>query len=260
VTAEDAPPDAAPDTAGAVAPGGLTIVPIGGIGEVTAGVHLDTVVGDALDAAARDGRLPDGLCDHDVVVVTSKIVSKAEGAVVTVDEADPAAKAGVVASQARRVLRRRGDLVITETHHGLVCANAGVDLSNTAPGTAVLLPEDPDRAARGLRDRLAARFGRDRLGVVVSDTFGRAWRNGLCDVAIGVAGFAPLQDLRGTTDAQGRALDVTQLATADAVATAADLVMGKASGVPVAVVRGLHLVGDGVAADLIRPAADDLFR
>lgn len=256
MTTEDAPPDAA----AAVAPGGLTIVPVGGIGEVTAGVHLDTVVGDALAAAARDGRLPDGVCEDDVVVVTSKIVSKAEGAVVAVDEDDPAAKAAVVASQARRVLRRRGDLVITETRHGLVCANAGVDLSNTAAGTAVLLPEDPDRSARGLRDRLAARFGRDRLGVVVSDTFGRAWRNGLCDVAIGAAGFAPLQDLRGRSDAQGRPLDVTQMATADAVAAAAELVMGKSSGVPVAVVRGLSLEGDGCAADLVRPAADDLFR
>jgi coenzyme F420-0:L-glutamate ligase/coenzyme F420-1:gamma-L-glutamate ligase len=160
-----------------------------------------------------------------------------------------------------RVLRRRGELVITETSHGFVCANAGVDVSNVALGTAALLPKDGDRSARRVRDRLRAQ-GVPDVAIVVSDTFGRAWRHGLTDVAIGVAGLAAVHDLRGTVDAQGRELQVTEIAIADEVASAAELVMGKASAVPAAIVRGLDPAWfrDASVQELVRAPADDLFR
>jgi len=160
------------------------------------------------------------------------------------------------------VLRRRGDLIISETTHGFVCANAGVDFSNVEAGYAALLPVDADRSARRIRDGVRARVGVE-VGVIVSDTFGRAWRRGLTDVAIGGAGVAAVVDLRGTTDALGRVMQVTEVAVADELAAAAELVMGKASGVPAAVVRGVDptwLRESSVRAEVVRPAAEDLFR
>ncbi|MCH2431191.1 MAG: coenzyme F420-0:L-glutamate ligase, partial [Acidimicrobiales bacterium] len=168
----------------------------------------------------------------------------------------------LVERESVRILRRRGDLVIAETEHGFVCANAGVDLSNVEAGQAALLPVDSDRSARRIRDALAHRFGVD-VAVVVSDTFGRPWRRGVTDVAIGCAGLRPVVDLRGTTDALGRELQVTEVAVVDEIAAAAELVMGKAAGVPVAVVRGIDPAwfGDGsVVDDVVRSPNEDLFR
>ena len=159
------------------------------------------------------------------------------------------------------MLRRRDELVITETRHGFVCANAGVDLSNVDEGYAALLPVDSDRSAHRIRNAIRAAAGVE-VGVVVSDTFGRAWRHGLTDVAIGVAGIAAVVDLRGGTDDRGQELRVTEVAIADEIASAAELVMGKSSGIPVAIVRGLdpEWFGAGSYRDLIRPADQDLFR
>jgi coenzyme F420-0:L-glutamate ligase/coenzyme F420-1:gamma-L-glutamate ligase len=202
------------------------------------------------------------LMDGDVVVVTQKIVSKAEGCVVEVDPADPRAKTRLAESEAVRVLRRRGDLVVTETRHGFVCANSGVDLSNVELGYATLLPPDPDRSARRIRDGIRGRTGVS-VGVIVSDTFGRTWRRGVTDVAIGVAGVAGVVDLRGTHDALGRELVATEVCVADEIAAAADLVMGKAAGVPVAVVTGVDrdcLRESSVVGEIVRPPDEDLFR
>jgi coenzyme F420-0:L-glutamate ligase/coenzyme F420-1:gamma-L-glutamate ligase len=201
-----------------------------------------------------------GLEEGDVVIVTQKVVSKAEGRLVEVDPAT--GHKPLVESESVRILRRRGDLVIAETRHGLVCANAGVDLSNVEEGWAALLPEDPDRSARRLRDALVHRFGVD-VAVLVSDTFGRPWRRGVTDVAIGIAGLRPIVDLRGTEDALGRELQVTEVAVADEIAAAAELVMGKSSGIAVAVVRGVDpdWFGPGsVSGDLVRRPDEDLFR
>ncbi len=200
----------------------------------------------------------------DVVVVTQKVVSKAEGRVAPVGhgEDERASYRRLVEQESVRVLRRRGDLVVSETGHGFVCANAGVDLSNMEPGTAALLPVDPDRSARRIRDGLRARTGVE-VGVIVSDTFGRPWRRGVVDVAIGTAGVAAVVDLRGTTDAQGRVLASTEVCVADELAAAAEMVMGKASGVGVAVVRGVDrawLRESSVRAEVVRPAGEDLFR
>jgi coenzyme F420-0:L-glutamate ligase/coenzyme F420-1:gamma-L-glutamate ligase len=180
---------------------------------------------------------------------------------VALDPADAAARRALVESESTRVLRRRGDLIISETRQGFVCANAGVDLSNVDEGQAALLPIDPDRSAKRIRDGVRAHGGVD-VAVVVSDTFGRAWRHGLTDVAIGVSGVAAVVDLRGERDALGRELQVTEVAVADEIAGAAELVMGKAAGVPVAIVRGLDPAWrrDGSARELVRPPADDLFR
>jgi coenzyme F420-0:L-glutamate ligase/coenzyme F420-1:gamma-L-glutamate ligase len=202
------------------------------------------------------------LARGDVVVVTQKVVSKAEGRTVRIDPSNPDAKRLLAESESVRVLRRRGDLVVTETRHGFVCANSGVDLSNVAEGWAALLPEDPDRSARRLRDGLGARTGLE-VAVVISDTFGRAWRRGVTDVAIGCAGIRAVVDLRGTTDALGRELVATEICVVDEVAAAAELVMGKARGVPVAVVRGVDaaVLGPGtVAEEVVRPYGEDLFR
>ncbi len=181
---------------------------------------------------------------------------------VRIDPDDPDDRLRIIESESVRVLRRRGDLVISETRHGFVCANAGVDLSNVERGWAALLPEDSDRSARRIRDGLRAATGRD-VAVVVSDTFGRAWRKGVVDVAIGCAGLAAVVDLRGTADAMGRDLVATEVCVADEVASAAELVMGKASSVPVAVVRGIDpawLRRGSVAEEILRPPAEDLFR
>ncbi|MFD3548734.1 coenzyme F420-0:L-glutamate ligase [Streptomyces sp. NPDC058655] len=197
-----------------------------------------------------------GLRDGDVLLVTSKIVSKAEGRIV-----EAASREAAIDAETVRVVARRGPLRIVENRQGLVMAAAGVDASNTAPGTVLLLPEDPDASAAairaGLRDLL-----RVDVGVVVTDTFGRPWRTGLTDVAIGSAGVRVLDDLRGGTDAHGNPLSATVVATADELAAAGDLVKGKAAGLPVAVVRGLaHVLGEGSSArDLVRPPADDMFR
>ncbi len=231
--------------------GPLSVLPVEGIGEVTPGTRLGEVI-------AERCRLEHG----DVVVVTQKIVSKAEGRIVAVDEHDAAARRALAEGEAVRVLRRRGDLVITETRHGFVCANSGVDLSNVASGYAVLLPLDPDRSARRIREQLRRAQGVE-VAVVVSDTFGRAWRRGVTDVAIGCAGIAGIVDLRGTRDALGRELVATEVCVVDEIAAAADLVMGKASKVPVAIVRGVDAssLRDGsVRGEVVRPYGEDLFR
>jgi coenzyme F420-0:L-glutamate ligase/coenzyme F420-1:gamma-L-glutamate ligase len=223
----------------------VEVLPVGGLPEITPGDDLAGLIAGRIEL--RDG---------DVVAVTQKAVSKAEGRVVP----DTEGKEAWVAREARRVVARRGDLIIAETHHGFVCANAGVDASNIADGFLALLPEDPDASAAGLRDELRRRTGRD-VAVVVTDTFGRPWRRGLVNVAIGCAGLPALVDLRGTTDAVGRLLEATVVAVADEAAAAAGLVMGKADGIPVAVVRGLDpKAPSGTARDLVRPPDEDLFR
>jgi coenzyme F420-0:L-glutamate ligase / coenzyme F420-1:gamma-L-glutamate ligase len=233
----------------------LRIFPIDGIPEIQRG----DVLAELLVAAARAQGTP--FEDRDCLVVTQKIVSKAEGRIVRLDASDPAARRLLVESESVRVLRRRGDLMISETAHGFVCANAGVDLSNVDDGHAALLPVEPDRSARRIRDGVRATAGVD-VGVVVSDTFGRAWRIGLTDVAIGVSGLAAVVDLRGQTDATGRELQVTEIALADEIAGAAELVKGKAAQRPAAVVRGLDAswFREGSARELVRPPGEDLFR
>lgn len=229
----------------------ITLIPVGGIGEVGPGDDLAQIIVEQAD-----------LLSGDVVVVTQKVVSKAEGRLVAVDPEDPLSHKKLVEQEAVRVLRRRGDLVMTETRHGFVCANAGVDLSNVERGWAALLPQDPDRSARWIRDGIRGRTGVE-VGVVVSDTFGRTWRRGVIDVAIGTAGIAGVVDLRGTTDALGRELAVTEVCVADEIAAAAELVMGKSAGIPVAVVRGVDpswLRESSVAAEVVRPYQEDLFR
>ena len=227
-----------------------------GIGEIRPGDQLGEIVADAC-AAPPNGPLRDG----DVLVVTQKVVSKAEGRLVEIDPDDPLSHKRLVEDEAARIVRRRGDLVITETRHGFICANSGVDLSNVERGYAALLPLDSDRSARRVRDIVRARLG-VTVGVIVSDTFGRPWRKGLTDVAIGVAGVAGVVDLRGAPDALGRVMQVTEVAIADEIAAAAELVMGKSSGIPVAVVRGADpdWLRDASIAELIRPPQEDLFR
>ena len=233
----------------------ITIIPVEGVPEIHEGDDLAAT----LSAAAE-------LREGDVLVVAQKVVSKAEGRVVGLEEVEPSAEARdlagdgdareleLVLRESRRVVRTRPPLVIAETPHGFVCASAGVDHSNaTGPGTVVLLPVDPDASAR----RLAEALG---VAVIVSDSFGRPFRQGTTDVAIGVAGLAPLQDLRGTRDAVGYELRTTTIAIADEIAGAAELVMGKTRGIPAAIVRGLELSGDGSARELVMPAERDLFR
>ena len=227
----------------------------GGIGEIRPGDDLAALIGDAL---ARAG----GVRPDDVVVVTSKVVSKAEGRVVSAADREQA-----ITDETVRVVATRehddGVLRIVQNRLGLVMAAAGVDSSNTPAGTVLLLPVDPDASARAIRAALRTRFG-VRLAVVITDTAGRPWREGLTDIAIGCAGLAPLEDLRGQTDAHGRPLTVTVTAVADEVAAAAELVRGKTAGRPVAVVRGLGRYvtdDDGPGARvLIRPPEEDLFR
>lgn len=231
----------------------VEITPIHGIGEIEPGADLAGIIVAALHAAGFV------LLDGDVLVVTHKAVSKAEKAVARFDD-DEDQRRAIIAGEATAILRRRGDLVITETHHGFICANAGVDRSNMPRGFLALLPRDPDRSAHRLRTRIRRATGAE-IAVVITDTFGRPWRKGLTDVAIGVAGMPALVDYRGTTDTFGRTLTVTEVALVDEVAAAADLVMGKAKGVPLAVVRGLEYpAGEGRATDLVRPADEDMFR
>jgi coenzyme F420-0:L-glutamate ligase/coenzyme F420-1:gamma-L-glutamate ligase len=238
-------------------PGELRVLPVHGIGEIGPGDDLAGIIHDACAAhpvtALRDG---------DVVVVTQKIVSKAEDRIEPIDRDDPRLHKAIVERESVRVIRRRGDLIIAETSHGWICANAGVDLSNVADGYAALLPVDSDRSARRIRDALRHRFGTD-VAVIVSDTFGRPWRRGLTDVAIGCAGISAIADLRGSTDSLGRELQVTEVCVVDELAGAADLVCGKASAVPVAVCRGVDPAwfGEGNARrQLVRHPSEDLFR
>jgi len=226
----------------------IQVVPLEGVPEVRPGDDLAALLGDALERAG-------GPAEGDVVIVSQKVVSKAEGRVEQTDD-----HLAVILREARAVRRRRDELVIAETEHGFVCASAGVDRSNT-PGDdwVVLLPRDPDASAAGLRDALAARFG-VAPAVIVTDSFGRAWRQGTTDVAIGVAGMQPLLDLRGEPDARGRPLEATLIAVADELAGAAELVMGKASGVPAALIRGYAVpAGEASARDLVMPPERDLF-
>jgi len=233
----------------------LRVIPIQGVGMVQEGDDLVDLLLSALDAQGLT------LQDLDLLAITSKVVSKSEGRVVPFDGSEEH-KVVLVEGEARRVLRRRGPLRITETQHGFISANAGVDLSNTAEGTAVLLPKDPDRTARRIRGDIQRRRSVD-VAVVITDTFGRVWRNGVTDVALGSAGLRPILDLRGTTDANGRPLEATEVAIVDEVAGAANLVLGKAMGTPFALLRGLDpsYFGEGsIRENVIRAAHDDLFR
>ncbi len=228
--------------------GEIRIVPLEGLPEIRKGDDLPALLGDAVGRAG-------GLEEGNVVVVTHKVVSKAEGRVERSDD-----YLEVVLREAKKVRRRRDRLVIAETEHGFVCASAGVDRSNTpGDGWLVLLPADPDASAGRIRDALVRRFG-IAPAVVVSDSFGRAWRDGTTDVAIGVAGMRPLLDLRGTDDMRGRPLEATVIAVADELAGAAELVMGKAAGIPGAIIRGYRAPeGEASARELVIPPDRDLF-
>jgi coenzyme F420-0:L-glutamate ligase / coenzyme F420-1:gamma-L-glutamate ligase len=226
----------------------IEVLPVEGIPEIRPGDDLGEVVAAALS--------PIGVRDGDVVAVTQKVVSKAEGRVVP--EGD--GREAWVERESRRVVARRDDLVIAQTRHGFVCANAGVDASNVEAGFLTLLPEDPDGSAARLRDELSKRLDTE-LAVVITDTFGRPWRRGVVNVAIGCAGIASLVDLRGTRDHHGRELEATVVALSDEVAAASGLAMGKAARVPAALVRGVPFEAASVpVADLVRPAEEDLFR
>ena len=244
---------------------GLQILPLRGIPEVRAGDDLGALLG----AAAADAG---GLEPGDVVVVAQKAVSKAEGRVVRLGDVEASEQARelaggedarrleVILREAARIVRSRPPLVIAETRHGFVCASAGVDSSNAPEaGTVVLLPVDPDASAERLRSRLHELSG-VAVGVLVTDSFGRAWRQGTTDIAIGAAGVRPLLDLRGQRDRAGYELHATQIAVADEIAGAAELVMGKTAGIPAAIVRGVDVAGEGSARELVMPADRDLFR
>ena len=241
----------------------ISILPVERLPEIREGDDIGILIADAVELEAGD-----------VVVVAQKAVSKAEGRIVRLDDVEPSprtrALAGpetdlqqleVILGETARIVRSRGGLLIAETRHGFVCASAGVDHSNAPePGTLVLLPLDSDASARRIRSRLVERTGSD-VAVVVTDSFGRPFRQGTTDVAIGIAGIAALRDLRGTVDRAGEPLRTTQVAVADEIAAAADLVrVTKADGIPVVVVRGVEAAGDGSAAELIIPAERDLFR
>ncbi len=253
--------------------GRIEILALAGLPEIRAGDDLGTLIGDALDATR--GALP--LRDDDVIVVTQKVVSKAEGAVVDLATIEPRPDAvefaarwdrdprqvEVVLREARRVVRMTNGVLITETPHGFVCANGGVDASNVGPDTGsivTLLPVDPDRSAERIRTGLRTRFEMD-VPVIVSDSFGRPWRWGIVDVAIGVSGLAALDDLRGTPDADGRIMRSTVRAVADEFASAAELVLGKTAGRPVALVRGADFRrAESTIREALIPAENDLFR
>ena len=243
----------------------LRVVPLRGIPELEDGDDLAAVLADA---AARVGGLEPG----DVLVVAQKAVSKVEGRVVELAGVTPSDRARelagatdprrleVILQEAREILRVRPPLVIAQTRHGFVCASAGVDASNAkGPDTLILLPVDPDGSAASLRRALLERTGVE-IGVVISDSFGRAWRRGTTDVALGVAGVTALVDLSGQRDSTGYELHATEIAVADEIAGAAQLVMGKTDGIPAAIVRGLQLSGDGRGSDLVMPRERDLFR
>ncbi|HZQ82002.1 MAG TPA: coenzyme F420-0:L-glutamate ligase [Gaiellaceae bacterium] len=239
----------------------IELLPVHGLPEIRQGDDLAAMVVERTE-----------LRDDDVVVIAQKAVSKAEGRVIRIDSLEASARAielagderdprevEAVLREAKRIVRERGPLVIAETQHGFICASAGVDHSNAPePGTLVLLPVDPDASARQFRARVAELAGRE-VGVVVADSFGRPFRQATTDVAIGVAGFAPILDLRGTRDRIGSELRSTRVAIADEIAAAADLARGKAEGVPVVVVRGLRLAGEGTAREIVIEPELDLF-
>ena len=239
----------------------ISIVPVHGLPEIREGDDLGAFI-------ARHAELEDG----DVVVVAQKVVSKSEGRVIRIDSLEPSAKAVELAGderdpreveailrEAKQIIRERGPLVIAQTRHGFICASAGVDHSNAPEaGMLVLLPLDPDASARAIRDRVRELTARE-VGVLVADSFGRPFRQGTTDVAIGVAGFEPILDLRGTADRIGYELRSTRIAIADEIAAAADLSRGKAEGVPVVLVRGLRTDGDGTAQELVIEPELDLF-
>jgi len=251
----------------------LQVIALEGIPEVVTGDDLPNLIGDAIEWTS--GALP--LTDADVLVVTQKIVSKAEGAVVDLTGIQPRPEAiafgerwdrdprqlEVVLREARRVVRMANGVLITETAHGFVCANGGVDASNVGPASGsivTLLPVDPDASASVVRERVRARFGVD-VPVIVSDSFGRPWRWGIVDVAIGIAGLLPLDDLRGRPDADGRVMRSTVRAVADELASAAELALGKSAGRPVALIRGAAFTrGEARIADALIPGEMDLFR
>ena len=243
----------------------VRLIPLCGIPELEEG---DDLAATLVDAAGRAGGLEAG----DVLVVAQKVVSKVEGRVVELDDIEPSEEARelagdedprrmeVILSETREIVRARAPLVIAETKHGYVCASAGVDGSNAkGPGTVVLLPHDPDASAALLREQIAGLIGVD-VAVIVSDSFGRAWRVGTTDVALGVSGLAPVLDLNGQRDSTGYVLHATQIAVADEIAGAAELVMGKTEGIPAVVVRGVDVSGDGSGVDLLMPRERDLFR
>ena len=246
----------------------IQIFPLPGLPEIKPGDDLTKLIRQAL----REQEFP--LQSGDILVVAQKIVSKAEGRIVRLDGVTPSPRAiewekdwdkdaravELVLRETKRIVRMERGVIISETQHGFVCDNAGIDLSNAPEGTAILLPVDPDASARALKARLDATF-QTNIGVIISDTFGRAWREGLANVALGVAGLASLIDYRGEKDSGGKILQATIIAFADELASAAELVMGKTDRIPVAIIRGVHASSrDGRGRDLIRPAEKDLFR
>jgi coenzyme F420-0:L-glutamate ligase/coenzyme F420-1:gamma-L-glutamate ligase len=245
--------------------GEIRVIPLQGIPELEEGDDLAALLAEAAERAG-------GLESDDVLVVVQKAVSKVEGRVVRLSDVEPSEKARelagdedprrmeVILRESREIVRTRPPLVIAETAHGFVCASAGVDASNArGPDTVILLPLDPDASARRLREGVRERAGVD-VGVIVSDSFGRPWRLGTTDVALGISGLEPLRDLRGERDSAGYELHSTQIAVADEIAAAAELVMGKTDGIPAAIVRGARVSGDGSGADLLMPRERDLFR
>jgi coenzyme F420-0:L-glutamate ligase/coenzyme F420-1:gamma-L-glutamate ligase len=246
----------------------IQIIPLTGLPEIVPGDDLSRLIAEVVKK--QNLRVGEG----DLFVVAQKIVSKAEGKIVRLDSLQPSKRAEewaaeyhkdarvieLVLSEAARIVRMERGVIVAETRHGFVCANAGVDVSNAPDGTAILLPDDADRSARALQTQLKKDFG-VHVAIIIADTFGRPWREGLVNVALGVAGIAPLVDYRGTRDASGKTLQATVIARADELAAAAELVMGKIDRVPVAIVRGVGSADEsGSGRDLIRPAATDLFR
>ncbi len=230
----------------------IEIIGIFGIPEIEPGDDVAGAVLEAIDSS------PTELNEGDVLVVTHKIVSKAEGRMI--EARDDVAYRRAVEAEALSVLRRRGDLVIAQTRHGFICANAGVDRSNVPAERAVLLPLNPDSSAHGIRMRIRRATNID-VPVIISDTFGRPWRRGQTDIAIGVSGITVIADFRGKPDANGRIMEATEVAIVDEIASAADLVMGKSDQMPAAIVRGVDWdSGEGRATDLVRPPGEDLFR
>ena len=227
-------------------PAEIRILPVVGMPEIESGADLGRIVSESNEGGFEAG---------DVLVVAQKAVSKAEGRIIEATD-----RRGAAEEESRRILRKAGDMIISETKHGFVCANAGVDASNVAPGTIALLPLDPDLSARRLRARIKHLTGVD-ISVIVSDTFGRAWRLGQTNVAIGVAGMDPFTDYRGATDAHGNELSATRICTADELAGAAELTMRKTTGVCAVIVRGVPVTRDtGSAQAIVRPPGEDLFR
>jgi coenzyme F420-0:L-glutamate ligase/coenzyme F420-1:gamma-L-glutamate ligase len=246
----------------------IQIIPVAQLPEIAPGDDLSRLIAEAVKGQGL--RISEG----DIFVLAQKIVSKAEGKIVRLDSIVPSRRAEqwaadyqkdarvieLVLSEASRIVRMERGVIVAETRHGFVCANAGVDVSNAPEGTAILLPDDADRSARALQMQLKKDFG-VHVAVIIADTFGRPWREGLVNVALGVAGMAPLVDYRGQRDASGKTLQATVIAKADEVAAAAGLVMGKTDRVPVAILRGVVSVEEsGSGRDLIRSAATDIFR